>query len=180
MAFVLCARWVVLCCRLVRLWGSLVALAFFSWMGCSVLGWSVACVLVLVCSVLLPCFPGGVLVVIRLWFVALRSLVGGVVALLHCFHCAWLVVFLLYQLSFAVLILSSLLWVALFSCYNRASLSWLCLFSVWCVSFCALLDCVFLPLLGLPYWKLPAGLGWGWRFGYCSYCSYKGRNMSLY
>ena len=70
-------------------------------------------VLVLVCSVLLSCFPGGVLVVIVRWlvFLTLRSLVGGVVALLHCFTVftvrGWL--FLLYQLSFAVLILSSLL-----------------------------------------------------------------------
>ena len=44
------------------------------------------------------------------WFVALRSLVGGDVALLHCFQCCLFVcLFLLYQLSFAVLILSSLL-----------------------------------------------------------------------
>jgi len=38
------------------------------------------------------------------WFVALRSLVGGVVALLHCFHCARLVVFVVLVVFFAVFI----------------------------------------------------------------------------
>ena len=94
MAFVLCTRWVFVLSItssslgdpwlhlrssprwVVRCWGGLL-LVFWCW-----------CVLFfsLVCRVeflwLLCCG----------WFVALRSLVGGVV-LLHCFHCAWLVVF---------------------------------------------------------------------------------------
>ena len=74
-------------------------------MGCSVLGWSVACVLVLVCSVLLPCFPGGVLVVIKLWLVCCTKFPCREV-LLHCYTVftvrGWLS--LLYQFSFAVLI----------------------------------------------------------------------------
>ena len=53
-------------------------------MGCSVLGQSVASVLVLVCSVLLPCFPGGVLVVIMLWLVCCTTLPCRAV-LLYCY-----------------------------------------------------------------------------------------------
>ena len=71
-------------------------------------------VLVLVCSVLLSCFPGGVLVVIVRWlvFLTLRSLVGGVVALLHCFTVftvrGWLFLFVP-VVFFAVFTLSLLL-----------------------------------------------------------------------
>ena len=68
------------------------------------------------------------------WFVALRSLVGGVVALLHCFHYAWLVVFCCISC-----LLQYLFWVhycelRYFLCYTHVSLSCLCLLSVWCVS----------------------------------------------
>jgi len=70
-------------------------------MGCSVLGRSVACVLVLVCSVLLPCLPGGVLVVIVLWLVCGTTFPCRAV-LLYCYTVftvrGWLFL-LLYQLQ---------------------------------------------------------------------------------
>ena len=169
-------------CVWVWWWSVLVYICFFpnvSWYWVSVL--VLTSVLVLMCSVLLPCFPGGVLVVIMLWLVCCTTfpcrrccctVTLFSLCVVGCFCCI--------SCHFAVLILSSLLWVALFSCCTHVSLSCLCLLSVWCFSFlcftwlciAALLEAacwsgvgVKVRLLFLSWSLSVGGLGWG----YCSF-----------